>query len=438
MSDIGSASRHHGELEAGAHSALAENKRKRSIWPLAIGLALIVQAALAIAYWRPNTPAPAAELVRSDETLAVPDVRLALPDPSATQPDASTTNASSVDQAELQALQQRIADLEAQKLRAEADAGSTDEEKWQRYRSPMVVSESSPTDGADLGQGEAKSAEQAEKSDATFQESNANTQFLGALSAKAVEVAKAQKNERIDALVPQGTMIRGVLETAVETDLPGMVRAVTTDDIWSFDGRRILIPAGSRIVGEYNAGLMQGQKRAFIVWTRLLRTDGVSLNLASPGTDELGVSGSGGKVDNHYLQRFGSAIMLTALSAGAQLAADPRPELRRRRRSGPITTITTDPATGKTTQTTIDPDEKDDAIGADLGGKGAAALAQGLSNVAQEALKSSIAIQPTIRIRQGTAVAIFVRRDLDFSDLYPDPVAQKLRELKRGGRGHGE
>lgn len=83
MSNFGSASHQHGELEAGAHSALAETKRKRSMWPLAIGLVLIVQVALAIAYWRSNTPAPAAELARSDATLAVPDVQLALPAPPA-------------------------------------------------------------------------------------------------------------------------------------------------------------------------------------------------------------------------------------------------------------------------------------------------------------------------------------------------------------------
>ena len=106
----------------------------------------------------------------------------------------------------------------------------------------------------------AKTTDRCRKSSrGTFQDANPNGQFLSAMAAKPVETAKAEQTKRIDALVPQGTMIRGVLETAVQTDLPGMVRAVTTEDIWSFDGRRILIPAASRMIGEYNAGVAQGK-----------------------------------------------------------------------------------------------------------------------------------------------------------------------------------
>ncbi|MFX4581744.1 TrbI/VirB10 family protein, partial [Acinetobacter baumannii] len=83
-----------------------------------------------------------------------------------------------------------------------------------------------------------------------------------------VDVSRATKNNRIDALVAQGTFIRGVLETAVQSDLPGMVRATVTENVWSFDGRRVLIPAGSRLIGEYKSGIAQGQTRVFVVWTR--------------------------------------------------------------------------------------------------------------------------------------------------------------------------
>lgn len=66
------------------------------------------------------------------------------------------------------------------------------------------------------------------------QESDPNRRFLNQAAAAGVETAQAWQNRRIDALVPQGTMIRAVLENAVVSDLPGMVRAVTTDDVWSF------------------------------------------------------------------------------------------------------------------------------------------------------------------------------------------------------------
>ncbi|MGH6859457.1 MAG: type IV secretion system protein VirB10 [Phyllobacterium sp.] len=432
------------EIENATQSQLLEPRRGLSTQALVVLFAVLAVPLLAMPFWLGRPVAPDNAGNGADDNLLPPagPVQLALPPappPPPAEPTASNPVQSSAEAAEAAERARQIAELEEARRQAETErrARESDEEqkKWERYRSPMVVTETGQS--AELPAEAAKPPAEAEKSAGTFQETNPNGQLLSALSAKSVEVAKAEKTKRIDALVPQGTMIRGVLETAVQTDLPGMVRAVTTEDVWSFDGRRVLIPAGSRVTGEYNAGVAQGQTRAYIVWTRLLRSDGVSLNLGSPGTDELGISGSGGKVDNHYVKRFGSAILLTALTGGAQLLAEPGIEVRRRRDTGPITTVTTDPATGKTTSTTVYPDDAQD-MGADLGTKGAALAAQSFAQVAQEALKGTVNIQPTITINQGTPVSIFVRRDLDFSDLYPDPVMQKLKELKQGRYGDGE
>lgn len=167
-----------------------------------------------------------------------------------------------------------------------------------------------------------------------------------------------------------------------------------------------------------------------------MRADGVSLNLGSPGTDELGITGSGGDVDNHYFKRFGSAILLTALTGGAQLLAEPRVHARRHRNTGPTIIQRTDPVTREVTTQTIYSDHEDDDIAANLGTRGAQLMAESFAQVAQEALKTTVNIQPTISINQGTPVAIFVKRDLDFSDLYPDPVMEKIKELKRGQAGN--
>ncbi|PZM13962.1 type IV secretion system protein VirB10 [Rhizobium tubonense] len=326
---------------------------------------------------------------------------------------------------------QRRREEEEARRRAEAEEAANYAKLQDRYRSPMIVSgvgAAEPVPG--LGE---KKPEDPAKSPATFQATNPNDQFLASRSAGATDVAKAEKNLRIDALVPQGTILRGVLETAVQTDLPGMVRAVTTEDVWSFDGRRILIPAGSRLIGEYNAGVTEGQTRAFIAWTRLLRADGVSLSLGSIGTDELGRSGIGGDVNNHYLKRFGPAVLLSAISAGGQILA--ASDVSQNINQGPITTSTYDPVSHATTSTTSYPRNQ---VGSDMVAKGAAAAAQSFTQLAGEALKTSLAIPPTISINQGAAVAIFVRRDLDFSDLYPDPVREKLKELKRGGYRYGK
>ena len=141
----------------------------------------------------------------------------------------------------------------------------------------------------------------------------------------------------------------------------------------SFDGTEILIPRGSRLIGQYRSGLAIGESRAFVVWTRLILPTGVAINLASPVTDPLGRAGLGGKVDRHFLQRFGSAILLSIIGAGAEIAAA---------ESGSNQVVIT-----------------------------SSAQAYG---VAQTALQSSVNIPPTIRIPQGAPIRIFVARDLIF------------------------
>src|SRR5690606_27116324 len=89
----------------------------------------------------------------------------------------------------------------------------------------------------------------------------------------------------------------------------------------SFDGSQVLIPRGSKLIGQYKSAVQVGQSRAFVVWSRLLTPTGVSVDIGSPATDQLGRGGLDGKVDSHFMQRFGGSILLTLLSAGAERAA---------------------------------------------------------------------------------------------------------------------
>lgn len=309
---------------------------------------------------------------------------------------------------------QRLAELERQRLAEE------ERRKWERLRAPQVISDNSAT-AVGVGKPESSPGGGASADD------DPNRRFLASVSAVGVDVARATMNNRIDALVAQGTTIRGVLETAVQSDLPGMVRAVVSENVWSFDGRRILIPAGSRLVGEYKSGLTRGQTRVFVVWTRLLRSDGVSVQLGSNGTDDLGRAGSAGTVDNHYLERFGAAIMLSMVGGAAQFLSGFG---QNDNSAGHGTVITTtDPATGIVTQTQTGAGQGQLSLQARQ--IAAQNVSQTLTNIAQEALKNAINIPPTIHLDQGTRIIVFVRRDLDFSALYPDPVKEALQELRR-------
>ena len=202
--------------------------------------------------------------------------------------------------------------------------------------------------------------------------------FSARVGGEEVEVATARRMSELDRMIPQGAIIGAVMETALNSDLPGFARAITTRDVRSFDGSTVLIPAGSRVIGQYKSGVAQGASRVFVLWTRFIRPDGVSIELASPAVDELGRGGIGGKVNRHFLQRFGVGILTSVLTGGlSALAAS-------RTRSSTII----------------------------VGSAGQA------SYLASQASQSSD-IPPTITTRQGAAVRIFVARDLDFSRVGP-------------------
>lgn len=170
--------------------------------------------------------------------------------------------------------------------------------------------------------------------------------------------------------IPQGTVIQAVLETALDSTQAGGVRALVQRDVSSFDGSRTLIPRGSRLYGEYAAALQRGQNRALVQWTRLIRPDGVTIALDSPSSDPLGRAGIKGKVDSKFLQRFGGAILQSVLDIGVGLAVNQATD-------GLIVAL---PGSTQNVQVT-DPQ----------------------------------AITPTLKVKHGTSVSVFVARDLDFS-----------------------
>lgn len=288
----------------------------------------------------------------------------------------------------------RRAQEEAERLRREAE-----ERRLARLRSNMIVVDGSAgAGGASLGGG----GDGGFSGDAEPEE-DANRRFVRSLGAQDVQLVRATQNHRIDALIPQGTMIRGILETAIQSGLPGMVRAVISSDIYSFDGRRILLPKGTMLTGEYRSGLARGQTRVLIVWTRALRADGTSVSLGSYGTDDLGRSGVGGIVDKHYLERFGASAVLSLVGGISSFIA------------GLNTNGSSDAASGSSNNGATQAQQT---------------ISQTMSDMANQALKDSINIPPTIHVDQGSEIMVFVRRDLDFSSLYPDPVKEALYELR--------
>jgi len=253
---------------------------------------------------------------------------------------------------------------------------------------------------------------------------DASRAFLAAMGSQDVTVSRAVKNNRTDAWIAQGTMIRGTLETAINSDLAGMAKAIVRDDVYSFDGRRILIPAGSSLVGDYKADIQQGQERVFIVWTRMIRGDGVSVQLGSFGTDRLGRSGMTGKVDRKYWERFGPPALLTMIGGAAHYVAT----LGNPDRNNDITIVNPDGTVTRIPQSSNETPEQQ------ARGIAAQTIAAGIQQMAAEAFGNTKDIRPTIHIDQGADINVFVTRDLDFSDLYADPVVEEFERLKSSKR----
>jgi len=198
--------------------------------------------------------------------------------------------------------------------------------------------------------------------------------------------AEATSLRNTKLIIPQGTMIPAVLETAMNSDLPGFVRAVVSRDVRGFDGSSVLVPRGSRLVGQYRSGLSQGASRIFVIWTRVLRPDGASVQIASPGGDPLGRAGQAGKVHSHFFENFSSAILLSVINAEiTNLAAQPNTQI---------------------------------VIGGGVGGVGGSLSSTSPGAAAATGGTSALTppvFPPTITVRQGAPIAIFVARDLDFS-----------------------
>ena len=122
-----------------------------------------------------------------------------------------------------------------------------------------------------------------------------------------------------NSVLPIGTSIPAVLETAIDSARPGLVRAIVARDTRATDGMRVLVPRGSRLFGEYDSASARGQKRVMVKWTKLILPDGANVELDSPATDWTGATGIPGRVSGFGLSRFLGSALQTALNVGENL-----------------------------------------------------------------------------------------------------------------------
>jgi len=175
--------------------------------------------------------------------------------------------------------------------------------------------------------------------------------------------------------VMQGTVIQAALETAISSELAGQVRAITSENVYSYDGTRLLIPAGSRLIGRYRSGADIAQSRLTIAWDRIIMPNNQTVVISSFGADELGRSGTTGFVDTRFAERFGSAALISLISAAPSVAANQ-------------------------TEDEIAEDVLED-IGDDL------------ADATDSVIGEYLSIGPVIYVDQGARITVMVDRDLE-------------------------
>ncbi len=261
---------------------------------------------------------------------------------------------------------------------------NTDKKEQERLRSNMLILN---------GGGDTGASEEQKTAEGALNKGDPNRAFTSnTLSASKAQKTTATRLNNLASTIVQGKIIDAVLESAINTDLPGQIRGIVSRDVFAESGRDVLIPKGSRLIGTYNTGINRGQIRVLVIWTRLIRPDGIDIDLGSQAVDNLGRAGVIGQVDNKYSEIFSAALLTSVLDIGLAVAID--------KLSNQNNTTTTNSSGTTTTGSAAAP-------------AGSAAL-NTIGNVSKDVVNTLLDLRPTITVDQGTKINIFVNRDLTF------------------------
>lgn len=257
---------------------------------------------------------------------------------------------------------------------------------------PTLAGAGSDGSGQAQGQGEAQAGGQAAGQSsvasrnfgasgfgAPSEESSApgkgSTDFSDQLSHSAIQTVRATMVADRNLLLSAGTVIPCTLQTAINSTQAGFVSCVINHDVFSENGRIVLLDKGTKVLGQYSGGITQGQARLFVLWTRALTPRGIAIDLGSPAADSLGRAGLPGGVDTQFWARFGVGLVISVLEDASNIASRA--------------------VAGAGTNTTEVP-----------------------STTGQSVLQNTMSIKPILKKNQGDTAAIFVAKDFDFRSVY--------------------
>ncbi len=209
---------------------------------------------------------------------------------------------------------------------------------------------------------------------------NADLKDLGYLPNRVVPQQSAFELKR-------GSVIPATLITGINSDLPGRITAQVSQNVYdSATGHRLLIPQGTKLFGRYDSKVSFGQSRVLVVWSDIIFPNGSTLQIGGmAGTDAEGYGGFKDKVNNHYLNTFGSAVMIALIGTGIDMAVPKSSTL----------------ATQDTASHAARPN-----------------FAETFGRVADRTIQRNMDVQPTLQIRPGYKLNVLVDQDIIFPGQY--------------------
>lgn len=247
------------------------------------------------------------------------------------------------------------------------------QERESAQTSRLFLAGGTTSDAAtDVAPGETSAPEQVVESRTT---NEGRRQFLASGSKRPLESGERLIAPSSALIVQAGTVIPAALITGIRSDLPGQISAQVTQNIYdSPTGRILLIPQGSRLIGEYDSEIAAGQSRVLLAWDRLILPGGRSIRLErQPGADAAGMSGLEDRVNNHWGRMLKAALVSTLLGVGSELSVGGDDELAQALRYG---------------------------------------MQDSTSQAGRRIVERELAVRPTLTIRPGFALRVIVTRDL--------------------------
>nr|WP_317623791.1 TrbI/VirB10 family protein [Acidovorax sp. SUPP3334]BDH38357.1 TrbI/VirB10 family protein [Acidovorax sp. SUPP3334] len=210
-----------------------------------------------------------------------------------------------------------------------------------------------------------------------------------ALYSSATQTAVARRTKDQNLILPKGRQADCTLNTRIVDEVAGFTSCVLAQNLYSDNGRVLLLERGSELSGEYGITNQLGLERLFVTWNRLKTPEGIEVDLSSPGADRLGTSGVPGHLDSRWGARIGAAFLLSFVKDVTVAVVNSQSQ----RNSNTSTSVSVQTMPGQN-------------------------MMNSSSQLAEEVIKQTIKVRPRMTINEGDRISVYVARDLDFTAVY--------------------